>query len=184
MEEVPLHEALIAGYGVGRRRGFWFSPSYPSMINALTRAERNAGTLILPSGKTNHKLIHIDVHRIQNPKIETESTAEELWKCVKEHYGITTAAAFLALGGIPIPKPWLGHFVLPGSSGFTNLISDFGVRFFPLRKLKTGTQLARGANAVFGTTRVFGILGRANAVGFIGFAIFDVITLAVCMNRK
>jgi len=184
MEEVPLYEALLAGYSVARRHGFWFSPSYPSMINDLTRGERSAGTLILPSGKTNHQLVNIDVHRVRSPKIESESTAEELWKCVKEHYGITAVTAFLSPGAIPIPKSWLGHRTHPGSSGVTNLISEFGLRFYPLKRLKQGTQLARSAKAVFGSIRVFGVLGRANAIGFIGFAIFDVISLANCMDKK
>lgn len=183
MEEVPLREALFAGFSAAKKRGVWFSPNLPILMNDLYRTEKNAGTLILPDGKTNYNLINIETFRLPKSQTKPESTAEELWGCVKEHYGITTATAFLAVGQIPIPKPWLGHVVIKGSSYFTNPISQFGLRFFPGKVLRVGTSLARGSKAVFGTIRVFGILGRANVAGFIGFAILDVISLAVCMNR-
>lgn len=88
------------------------------------------------------------------------------------------------MGAIPIPKSWLGHFVPEGASRFTNLISEFGLRFYPRKSLRNMSLAARTAKAIFGTKRIFGLLGRANVVAFVGFAIFDVISLAACMNKK
>lgn len=184
MEEMRLLDALLAGEEVAHKRGLVFSPNKTKLTHELSNTKGKAGTLILPEGRANYRLINIEQHKIPIAQVETESTAEELWECVKEHYGINALTALTASGAIPIPKPWMGRFVTEGASYFTNPISEFGTRFYPLRKLRHGTQLARSAKAVFGTTRIFGLIGRANIVGFIGFAIFDVITLSICMNKK
>jgi len=184
MEEMLLSEALLSGLSEARKKGLWFTPNLTRLINELFGGKNQAGTLILPQGQSSYKLIDIPIHKIPKEQANPDSTADNLWECVKEHYGITAATAFLAPGAIPIPKPWLGRRVMEGASGFTNPISEFGLRFYPLKKIRYGTQLARNAKAIFGSIRVFGVLGRANAVGFIGFAILDVIALAACMGKK
>jgi len=181
MDKVPLPQAILSGYHAARLQGSWFSPTLPSLLHKLTGTEKTAGTIILPDGADNdYKLVNIPAHRV--PK--TESTAEELWKCVKKHYGLNAATAFLSAGAIPIYKPWLNYPVIGNASRFTVLASHIGVQFFPGKLLRMGTPVARGAKAAFGSIRVFGILGRANVVGFIGFAIFDIITLAACMKKN
>jgi len=184
MEELPLIEAFFAGQTIAMRNGLWFVPNTTKLMNDLYGTEKKAGTIILPNGEKNYKIINIEVHQVQNPRVENDFTAEELWECVKEHYGLNILTGITSMGAIPIPKPWLGHFVTKGASGFTNPISEFGTRFYPLKNLRHGTKFARSAKAVFGTTRIFGLIGRANIVSFVGFAIFDVISLSVCMNKK
>lgn len=43
---------------------------------------------------------------------------------------------------------------------------------------------ARVANKVFGTARVFGIIGRALPFAAVGLAVFDVISIGQCVYNK
>lgn len=85
---------------------------------------------------------------------------------------------------IPIEKIKLGHRVHPGASKYTNITSHVGLRFFPRTNLKVGTALANVAKRVFGTTRVFGIVGRAIPFLAVGIAVFDAISIGQCVYQK
>ncbi|NOY85525.1 MAG: hypothetical protein GXO96_12030 [Nitrospirae bacterium] len=184
MEEVSLPDALLAGLHESCRNGLWFTPNLTHLTGDLARTGRPAGTIILPKGEKNYKLIDVPIHKIPKAQANPDSTAEELWDCIKEHYGLNILTGVTSVGAIPIPKPWLGHFIPKGASYFTNPISEFGFRFYPRKGLRYKSLAAKTAKAVFGTKRVFGLLGRANAVAFVGFAVFDIISLAACMNKN
>lgn len=180
MEEMSLHEALIAGEAAARKQGFVFSPNKAKLSYELSNTRGHAGTLILAAGKTGYRLINYSAPAIK----KSDFTTDALLECVKKHYGLSAATAFLSVGAIPLSKIRLGYPLRPGASKFTNPISHFGHKFYPRSLLSHGSLAARSAKSVFGTIRVFGLLGRANLVGFIGFAIFDVISIAHCLDKK
>ncbi len=180
MEEMSLDKALFAGEMALRKEGLSFSPDKPKLAHELFQTRGKAGTLILPSGRTDYNLINFNAP----PEKQSNSTAEELWKCVEEHYGLTAMTAASSAGAIPLSKIWLGYPVYGTSSRFTNPISHLGHQFYPKAILASGSPAARTAKAIFGTKRIFGILGRANIPIAIGFAIFDVISIAKCLNKK
>ncbi len=107
------------------------------------------------------------------------TTAEDLWKCTKEHYGLTAATMITGAAGIPISKIAVGTWVHVGSSRTTNLASLIGMRFFPRTLIRQPT-MARMAKATFGTVRVFGIIGRGIPFVAAGLAVFDLVSIGKC----
>jgi len=105
----------------------------------------------------------------QTPQVEPPSAA----KCAAAYYGVGDIAlrGFLTA---PIPKRWVGLPVLPGASSFTNATSLIGFKLFP--GLKLGTQ-------ILGTNRVFGLAGRASAIGGGVMLVYDASTIALCSSR-
>ena len=78
----------------------------------------------------------------------------------------------------------LGYRVHPGASQYTNLSSHMGLKFFPRTNLRSGSVSATAAKKVFGTTRVFGIIGRALPFAAVGLAVFDAISIGQCVYKK
>jgi RHS repeat-associated protein len=116
----------------------------------------------------------------QKPK---KSTFEKLKECAKAQYGFgdgetPTGLDFgrmvSELGALPIPKRLVGVPVIGNSSKVTNAVSlvphKLGIR------LNTGTQ-------IFGSGRVFGVLGRANAVVGGAMLAWDAASIAICASR-
>src|SRR5450830_1817799 len=66
----------------------------------------------------------------------------------------------------------------------TNRISNFGTTYYPGYILKNGTPAAKFSKAIFGTTRVFGIIGRASPLTAIGFAVFDIVSIGMCILEE
>ncbi|ATQ68803.1 MULTISPECIES: RHS repeat-associated core domain-containing protein [Methylosinus] len=113
------------------------------------------------------------------PKPKVSGTASPPWlqcfaACVSDHYdlgGIATRAGLLA-GSAPIPKSMLGLPVVGKASPNTNPISYLGFLL--------GESEPRLPYRVLGTTRVFGIMGRAVPFVGVGFAAYDVISIGIC----
>jgi len=97
---------------------------------------------------------------------------------------LTAATAALAYGGMPIRKIKKGYRTYFGSSKYTNRISNFGTTYYPGYTLKNGTPAAKFSKAIFGTTRVFGIIGRASPLTAIGFAVFDIVSIGMCILEE
>lgn len=108
-----------------------------------------------------------------------DTTLDDLWACTQEHYGLTTAVVFTGVAGIPINKTALGAWVHSGSSTTTNLTSYIGWKFFPRALIRQPTA-ARMAKAIFGTVRVFGIIGRGIPFVAAGLAVFDLVSIGLC----
>ena len=149
----------------------------------LDRAKHHGASIILPAEtKTGYEIVH---HRSPPIEIVDKSiTVADLWDCTKQHYGLTVATGFSAAGAIPIKKSMLGHYVHPGSSQYTNIVSHMGTKFFPRARLKNGSTSARIAKSTFGTIRIFGIVGRALPFAAVGLAVFDIISIGQCMYQK
>ncbi|WP_394754190.1 hypothetical protein, partial [Crenothrix sp.] len=71
-----------------------------------------------------------------------------------------------------------------GSSKYTNLISHYGLKFFPMARLPHGSAAARVAKGTFGTIRVFGIVGRALPFVAVGLAVYDAISIGMCAYEE
>lgn len=149
----------------------------------IERAKHRGASIILPAN--NSKGYEIVQHHTPPIEIRDNSvTVEDLWDCTKQHYGLTIATGFSSVGAIPIKKSMLGHYVHPGSSKYTNIVSHMGTKFFPRAKLKHGSTSARIAKSAFGTVRIFGIVGRALPFAAVGLAVFDIISIGQCVYQK
>jgi len=181
MKETELLDAINMGLHELHCCGKRFNVSLPSLMHQLYSRPGASGHIILPSENadgfelTSYAPIDTSAH---------ESTGEHLWTCVKEHYGLTAATGLSAAGAIPLEKIKLGYKVHPYSSPYTNPISHFGHKFFPRAKLPAGTLVARIAKNSVSTVRIFGVIGRVNPFIAAGLAIFDVVSIASCMNEK
>ena len=114
-----------------------------------------------------------------------EITVDDLWTCAKKHYGLTAATVITGIeGGFPLRKVHLGYKVTPGSSKYTNLVSHYGHKFFPMATLPHGSAAARVAKSTFGTIRVFGIIGRVLPFVAVGLAIYDAISIGICAYEE
>lgn len=117
--------------------------------------------------------------------VTAKKYAKKLGQCIAAQYdfGDGTVSAGLDLGkiaseigGIPLPKRWLG-IPLAGGEGiskFTNLIS-----YVPFKlgiRANTGLQ-------ILGSGRVFGVLGRLNAPVAAVLAAYDATSIAICVAR-
>ncbi len=94
--------------------------------------------------------------------------------CVAAQYGL---GALVTRGTVvaamtPISKSLMGVPILPGASRFTNPISALGF-YLPSLDARIGMR-------ILGTTRIFGIAGRA--VPFVGeaFLAYDVVSIGIC----
>lgn len=149
-----------------------------------------SGVLALPSAngqKINRQ--GYDLVKLSAPDAPSlEITVDDFWACAKDHYGLTAVTAMAGVGGVPISKLRLGHPIHPRSSKYTNLISHYGHKFFPMATLSHGSTAARVAKNTFGTIRIFGIVGRALPFVTVGLAVYDVISIGMCVyeerNRK
>jgi hypothetical protein len=107
------------------------------------------------------------------------SIGEDLWECTTEHYGLHGVVALLGRGGLPIKKKSLGHQVSLGAGEYTNRISSYGVKHYP--RLLLPNPMGRFAKKIFGTARVFGVIGRASGVGAIALGVIDAAIIGKCL---
>lgn len=106
-------------------------------------------------------------------KAEASAFMQKLPSCFVGHYGLGDAAIRGAswFGALPIEKAARGLPVIMGASKYTNLISYTGFKLAP--GLKIGTR-------ILGTTRLAGIVGRANVLLAAGLAAYDATSIALC----
>jgi RHS repeat-associated protein len=98
--------------------------------------------------------------------------------CAAEHYGLTGLAVGAAALGLPVPKALLSvGSGLAGASESTSVAGAIGFKLFGAAEPRLGT-------AILGTTRVFGIVGRA--APFISAALFayDVASIGYCAYKS
>lgn len=185
-EEMPLSFAVQRGIRQINRRGVVFNPSIGRLITDLRLSPGLSGVIALPSDKSHQGYSLVKLSAPEVPSLEI--TVNDIWSCAKEHYGLTAATVATGAGGVPIKKMHLGHGIHLGSSKYTNLVSHYGLKFFPMAKLPHGSTAARVAKGTFGTIRVFGIVGRAMPFMAVGLAIYDAISIGMCAyeerNRK
>jgi hypothetical protein len=105
---------------------------------------------------------------------QPNSLLQCLASCAADQYGLTS---LLVRGGVglaatPIPKSLIGVPTLPGSSKFTNPLSYIGF-LNPSLDVRLPVR-------ILGTTRLFGIAGRA--VPFIGegLLLYDAASIGIC----
>lgn len=188
MNEMSLPLAVQFGLNRINQRGAVFNPNVASLLMDFRPSPDLSGVAaFLPDeGRTLKGYDLVKWSAPETPSLEV--TANDLWACAKEHYGLAAAAAIVGVGGIPISKLRLGYRVYSNSSKYTNLVSHFGVKFFPLATLPHGSTAARVAKSTFGTIRIFGIIGRAIPFVAVGLAVYDVISIGICAyeerNRK
>lgn len=112
-----------------------------------------------------------------------KSTWKKLKACTAAQYGFGDGKTPTGLdfgrmvsevGALPIPKRWVGVPVIGNSSRVTNAVSlvphKLGIR------LNTGTQ-------ILGSGRVFGVLGRFNAIVGGAMLVWDAASIAICTSR-
>jgi hypothetical protein len=110
-----------------------------------------------------------------SPLPQGEGFFEALNNCFFEHYGLTSfsaRAATLALSA-PVPKSWLGRFRAPGSSRFTNLLSELA--------LKNSKNLSR---TVMGTTNGVRSIARFMPYFNGGLLTYDGLSIASCVKKR
>ena len=114
---------------------------------------------------------------------EGRTLLADTWFCIKEHYGLSTATAVATGLQMPIKKKILGHSPVLGSGDYTNLISHAGHKIKPFTVLKPGPT-AQAFKSIFGTTRIFGIIGRAMPFTALSLAIVDIAAISYCTYEK
>lgn len=190
MNEMSLPLAVTIGLSRVNRNGITFNPSWGLLVTDLKLSPDLSGAIALaPENREDNSFRGYDLVKFATPATPApETTADTLWACAKEHYGLTAATAIAGIGGIPINKLRLGYTIHPKSSKYTNLVSHFGTKFFPMAKLPSGSIATRVAKNTFGTIRIFGIIGRAMPFVAVGLAVFDAVSIGMCAyeerNRK
>ncbi len=181
-EKMPLSFAVQCGIKQINRRGVVFNPRIGRLITDLSLSSGLSGVIALPSDKSHqgYSLVQLSAPEVSS----LEVTVDDIWSCAKEYYGLTAATAAAGAGGVPISKLRLGHRIQPGSSKYTNLVSHFGLKFFPMTTLPRGSTAARVAKSTFGTIRVFGIVGRAMPFMAVGLAVYDAISIGMCAYEE
>ncbi len=165
------------------RCGTSFAPDMDALTRELMTSKHRGGLIISPADNQNG--FEVAEYAASEEDIKDSGvTVDDLWECTKEHYGLTAVTGLFSTVAIPIEKVKLGHRVHPGASKYTNITRHVGLKFFPRTNLKAGTAPANVAKRVFGTTRVFGIVGRAIPFLAVGIAVFDVISIGQCVYGK
>lgn len=184
MNEMPLAHAVPLGLNKINQRGPIFKPNMASLLMDFQASPGLSGVVALPpeNGQSRNGY---DLVKLSAPPVPSlDVTLDDLWVCTEEHFGLTATTAALGVGGIPINKLRLGYPIHPKSSKYTNLVSHFGTKFFPMAKLPPGSPSARVAKNAFGTIRVFGIIGRTIPFVAAGLAIYDVISIGMCAYEE
>jgi len=180
MNELPL--SMIINFGIKKleKSGLKIEIKKSSLINNFSLSKNECGAIAIPKpGRVGYELLKFSTPDIALP----DTTLDSLWSCAKEHYGITALTAVTGVGGIPISKLTLGHGVWLGTGKKTNLISHYGLKFFPMAKLPPST-IAQMAKSTFGTIRIFGIVGRASPYVALGLAVYDVVSIGLCAYKE
>ena len=142
--------------------------------------------VILMIGAQSPHLLHRYSYVYNNPinlvdPVGLSPFNSSIWATIGEsildYYGSASLfiRGIIAIGAFPLFKPWLGLPIAFGASKFTNIISYFGHLFF---------RNAQITVSIFGTTRVFGILGRLNIYIGIGLLIYDVVSITIRVIRS
>lgn len=186
MNEIPLPLAVQLGVERMNQHGTAFAPDQVRLVAELGMSAGLSGVIALPPGRESGQPYGgYQLMKLAAPQTSAiEASVDDLWKCAKEHYGLTVTAAVTGVGGVPISKLSLRHFVMPGSSQYTNLVSHYGHKFFPMAMLPRGSAAARMAKSAFGTIRIFGIVGRALPFVAVGLAVYDVISIGMCAYEE
>jgi hypothetical protein len=98
--------------------------------------------------------------------------------CAADHYGLTAIAAGAGALGLPVPKALLGvGRGMAGASDSTSVAGAIGFKLFGAAEPRIGVSL-------LGTTRLFGIVGRA--APFVSAALFayDAGAIAACTYKS
>ncbi len=186
MNEMPLSLAVQLGIQKINSHGIVFKPNMASLFSDFSLSSSASGVIALPLEKgLNKNRQGYDLVKLSAPDVPTlDITVDDLWVCAKEHYGLTAITAVAGVGGIPVKKIRLGHQVHKNSSKYTNLVSHYGHKFFPMAKLPNGSTAARVAKSTLGTIRVFGIIGRALPFVAFGLAVYDVVSIGMCAYEE
>lgn len=184
MNEMDLGYAVHLGIKKINRDGTAFTPDMGRLFIDLGMSSGTSGIAALTPERANHK--GYDLVRLPEPDNvpSLDITVDDLWACAQEHYGLTAATVAAGVGGIPISKILLGRRVQPGSSKYTNLVSHYGLKFFPMARLPHRSTAARVAKSTLGTIRIFGIVGRAAPFAAIGLAVYDAISIGMCAYEE
>lgn len=174
MKEISLRSAIFEGVHKFRAPPSFAKLNTGRLHNDFSMLPGYSGAMALVGDDGNYELAKFSIPHVQIPDL----TLDQLWDCAKDHYGLTAAAAVSGIAGMPIPKSALGRGQFLGAGKNTNLISHYGLKFFPFAKVPVSAN--RAAKAAFGTTRVFGIIGRASPFVALGFAVFDVVSIGMC----
>jgi hypothetical protein len=181
MNSMPLSQAIDLGITELKRQGVIFRPNISGLLADFSISPSGGVIALVPENVQSGNNQGYDLVRISAPEVPNlDITVGDIWECAKEHYGLTAAVAITGAGGVPINKMSLGHRVHSGSSKYTNLTSHLGHKFFPRATLPHGSAAAKVAKSMFGTIRVFGIVGRGIPFVAIGLAVFDAISIGMC----
>jgi hypothetical protein len=186
VNEFPLSLAVQLGIDSVNAHGGDFNPHQTNLTADFYLSSGLGGIVALPAEHQNSNARR-DYELVKLPVPPTSAagiSAADLWECAKEHYGLSAATLVTGAGGIPIKKLHLGYPVVMGSSKYTNLVSHFGLKFFPMATLPRGSTVANMAKSAFGTIRVFGVVGRALPFVAIGLAIYDAVSIGMCAYEE
>jgi hypothetical protein len=181
-DEMSLHSAVTEGINeINRTSGTRaFRPDQSRLLLDLGGLSSNAsGIIAIPSKRPGG----YDALTFSPLSSFSDSIAEigtDLWECAKEHYGLTGSMMLAGAGGMPVKKAFFGQRVILGSSQYTNIISNLGVKFFPRLLLPQGTAAARIAKKTLGTVRVFGVIGRVSGYGAVALGVIDAVVIGKC----
>ena len=180
MQESDLHTAIMRSKFELESKGIDFGSTSSMAFHMGNTMTSCPAVMALPNSPGwTHGASYQLLKPIHAESSVPSTTFDELWKCTKQHYGLTTATLLTGAAGIPISKIAVGTWVQVGSSKTTNLASLIGMRFFPRTLIRQPT-VARMAKATFGTVRVFGIIGRGIPFVAAGLAVFDLISIGKC----
>ncbi len=183
MIETNIYHAIHTGIMDLKFCGTDFNPDVNSLVWEVLISRDYGGAIILPS--SNEQGFEMVKYSASEADLNDDGvTVDDLWECTKEHYGLIAATGIIGAASIPIKKIKLGYGVHVGASEYTNLSSHYGLKFFPRTHLRSGSVPANTAKRVFGTTRVFGIIGRALPFAAVGLAVFDTISIGQCVYKK
>jgi RHS repeat-associated protein len=161
----------------GRSLGFNWAPVIAFNIGQLFRDALSAGSAAGGAGDASAG----DPSGGADGAAE-DTTVNKLFDCTAQQYGfgdgdtpngLDIAKMVSEIGALPIPKQLAGIPVIGDSSKFTNLVSliphKLGVRMNMPRTL--------------GSSRVFGVLGRANVVVGTALLAWDAASIGLCTAR-
>ncbi|WP_211452912.1 hypothetical protein [Collimonas antrihumi] len=174
MKETSLRAAIFEGVHTLNIPPSFSKLNTGRLSNDFSMLTGYSGAMALVNDDGSYDLIKTPIPDVQIP----DMTIDDLWSCAKDHYGITALATLSGAAGIPISKLKRGYFVSHGSSKTTNVISHYGYKFFP--RAFVPSSMAKSARALFGTKRVFGIVGRSMPFVAVGFAVYDVVSIGMC----
>ncbi len=113
-----------------------------------------------------------------NPQQQSSTDWPKIGKaalsCAADHYGLTALAGGAGVLGIPVPKSWLG--LAPGFAGAsenTSVAGAIGFKLFGAAEPRIGVRL-------LGTTRLFGVIGRAAPIVSAALFTYDAASIGYC----